>query len=193
MAEAIDNQQISKKELRRSLLKTRQALSPQVWRNNSDRISTHLQASPLFTQAKTILAYFCFRQEPDLSALFTSDRCWAFPRCVDNNLSWHIWQPGECLVRGNYGILEPAATAPFVSVDAVDLILVPAVACDRFGYRLGYGGGFYDRLLSSPAWAAKPTIGIIFDFAYLAAIAIEPWDKPLHGICTETGLKIIDS
>lgn len=194
MTEEINQNQSKKqikKQLRRSLLKTRQALSPQEWRNNSDRLTTHLQASPLFTEAKTILAYFSFRQEPDLSALFTSDRLWAFPRCVDNNLSWHLWQPGEYLEKGNYGILEPAATAPLVSVDAVDLILVPAVACDRLGYRLGYGGGFYDRLLSSPAWATKPTIGIIFDFAYLAAIEIEPWDKPLQGICTETGLKLI--
>lgn len=70
----------------------------------------------------------------------------------------------------------------------VDLILVPAVACDRQGYRLGYGGGFYDRLFSTPAWAAKPKIGVIFDFAHLPELPIDSWDYPLTGVCTDQGM-----
>ncbi|MHC5824929.1 MAG: 5-formyltetrahydrofolate cyclo-ligase, partial [Nostoc sp.] len=64
----------------------------------------------------------------------------------------------------------------------------PSVACDYQGYRLGYGGGYYDRLLSLPQWQTKPTIGIVFDFAYLSQIPIESWDKPLQAVCTETRL-----
>jgi 5-formyltetrahydrofolate cyclo-ligase len=70
----------------------------------------------------------------------------------------------------------------------VDLLLVPAVACDVHGYRLGYGGGFYDRLLSQPAWIGKPAIAIVFEYARLPTVPRDPWDKPLQGICTETGL-----
>ncbi|HEY9652178.1 MAG TPA: 5-formyltetrahydrofolate cyclo-ligase, partial [Coleofasciculaceae cyanobacterium] len=80
--------------------------------------------------------------------------------------------------------------APRLEQAEVDLILVPAVACDRRGYRLGYGGGFYDRMLSSAEWGSKPTIGIVFEFAYLPRLPIEPWDKPLHAICTNLGFKI---
>ncbi len=179
---------ISKKKLRRSLLLTRRALSPSEWRDLSDRICDHLQNAPIFTQARTILAYFSFRQEPDLSPLFRDDHSWGFPRCVDNSLVWHLWTPNDLLQTNAYGILEPDPHAPILSPEQVDLILVPGVACDRQGYRLGYGGGFYDRLLSLPPWQSKPTMGIVFGFGYLSQLPIEPWDLPLDYVCTETGL-----
>lgn len=165
-------------------------MSPEEWRQKSDRICFHLAASSLFAQAHTILAYFSFRQEPDLSSLFTSQQLWGFPRCLDKSLSWHSWQPGEPLQTGNYGIFEPLADSPTFSPNQVDLILVPAVACNPQGYRLGYGGGFYDRMLSLPQWASKPTIGIVFDFAYLPQLPVDDWDRKLAGVCTESGLKM---
>jgi 5-formyltetrahydrofolate cyclo-ligase len=189
---AIDNQLI-KVKLRQQLLKARKCLPVTEWRQKSDRIVTHIQASPLFTAAQTILAYFSFRQEPDLSPLFTDTlHRWGFPRCVGDSLNWHIWLPkdAQLLQRGVHGILEPHPTAPILEPAEVDLILVPAVACDYGGYRLGYGGGYYDRLLSLGEWALKPTIGIVFEYAYLPQLPIDLWDKPLQGVCTETGLRI---
>ncbi|BAY45322.1 5-formyltetrahydrofolate cyclo-ligase [Scytonema sp. HK-05] len=186
--EKVDNQ-LEKKELRKSLLKTRHSMSVAEWKQKSDRICTHLLTSPLFNQAKTILAYFSFRQEPDLSLLFTdTSHRWGFPRCVGQSLFWHIWTHEESVITGSYGIAEPHPDAPIVAPDEVDLILIPCVACDYQGYRLGYGGGYYDRMLSSPEWANKPTIGIVFEFAYLPELPVEPWDKPLQGVCTEFGL-----
>jgi 5-formyltetrahydrofolate cyclo-ligase len=181
---------MNKSELRRSLLKIRQAMTIQQWQEKSDRICANLATSPLFTQAKTVLAYFSFRQEPDLSPLFTSDHRWGFPRCIGNTLHWHFCQPNDSLQRGAYGITEPNPDAPTVQPNEVDLILVPCVACDAQGYRLGYGGGYYDRLLNSSPWATKVTIGIVFDFAYTSQLPIEPWDKPLQAVCTETGFKL---
>ncbi|MEG4325445.1 5-formyltetrahydrofolate cyclo-ligase, partial [Microcoleus sp. herbarium5] len=150
---------LTKTELRKSLLNTRKSLSAQEWRQKSDRICNHLQKSPLFTQAKTILAYFCCRQEPDLSPLFVTPRKWGFPRCVGKELSWHIWQPGDALHTGAYGILEPLPDAPKIDHSEVDLMLVPSVGCDVRGYRLGYGGGYYDRMLSLAEWESKIAIG----------------------------------
>ena len=181
--------QLNKAELRRTLLKTRQSMSLGEWRGKSDRLCSHLQNFTLFTQAKTILAYFSFRQEPDLSPLFADTKYrWGFPRCVDKSLCWHIWAPNDSVQSGAYGITEPHPDAPILDAAEVDLILVPSVACDYQGYRLGYGGGYYDRLLSLPQWQTKPTIGIVFEFAYLSQIPIESWDKPLEAVSTETRL-----
>ncbi|MBW4650207.1 MAG: 5-formyltetrahydrofolate cyclo-ligase [Kastovskya adunca ATA6-11-RM4] len=185
MQNAIEDQ-LSKAQLRRSLLKQRRALSGEEWRQKSDRLIDHLQSSPLFHPAQTILAYHSFRQEPDLSPLFSESKYrWGFPRCVNKSLIWHRWQPGEPLQFGSYGIGEPHPDSPTLTPDQVDLILVPAVACDTRGYRLGYGGGFYDRMLSSPEWAKKPTIGIVFEFAYCQELPTDGWDKPLQAVCTD--------
>jgi 5-formyltetrahydrofolate cyclo-ligase len=187
---SIGNTTGSKIELRRSLLKARQAMHPEVWREKSDRLCHHLQASEVFGRSQTILSYFSFRQEPDLNSLLTISRRWGFPRCSDRTLTWHCWSPYQSPPpqAGAYGILEPHPNAPLLQPEQVDLVLVPAVACDIRGYRLGYGGGFYDRMLSSPAWAQKPTIGITFEFSRLPKLPIDPWDRPLRAICTEAGL-----
>lgn len=182
----------TKAELRKKLLKKRQAITVAQWQVHSDRLTSHLQSSSLLTQARTILAYFSFRQEPDLSPLFTDPKHrWGFSRIENKSLVWHSWKPGEPLYKGAYGIFEPHPNSPTLQPDEVDLILVPAVACDVRGYRLGYGGGFYDRLLSSAEWASKPTVGIVFEFAYLPQLPVDPWDKPLHSICTERRFQVI--
>lgn len=176
-----------KAALRRTLLKARQALPQQIWQQKCDRLCQHLQNWPTFQRSRLTLAYYSFRNEPDLGSLF-QQRLWGLPRSEGKTLVWHRWCPGVPLRRGAYGIPEPDPTAPLVHPDQVDLILLPAVACDIRGYRLGYGGGFYDRMLSQPAWASKPTIGIIFEYARLPEIPREPWDQRLTGICTESGL-----
>ncbi len=184
----VNNRLLDKVQLRSKLLKTRRAMSVEEWRGKSDRIASHLQSSPPFTQAKTILAYSSFRQEPDLSLLFAESKQWGLPRVAGKSLVWHRWKAGEPLLTGAYGIFEPDANSPILEAQEVDLILVPAVACDRSGYRLGYGGGFYDRLLTAPEWSSKFTIGIAFDFACLPELPIDEWDRRLNGVCTETGL-----
>ncbi len=175
-----------KQVLRRQLLRQRRALSPQQWQAKSDRLCDNLQSLSIFQAALTVLAYFSFKQEPNLASLFTNPNYqWGFPRCVERTLVWHLWQPQARLEKGVYGIDEPHHSLPLIEPHRVDLILVPAVACDRQGYRLGYGGGFYDRLLNLPQWQDIPTIGIVFDFAYLPQLPVETWDRPLNYVCTD--------
>ena len=173
-----------KKQLRKEILRQRQRLSVEEWQKKSNLICQQLADSALLEQSTTIFAYFSFRQEVDLSPLFSLNKKWAFPRCVNKSLVWHLWQPGEPLITDKYGIKTPLETAPIVSANAADLILVPTVACDRQVYRLGYGGGFYDRLLNSLETCNIPSIGIVFDLAYLSQLPRDDWDQKLTFVCT---------
>ncbi|WP_239651896.1 5-formyltetrahydrofolate cyclo-ligase [Neosynechococcus sphagnicola] len=141
---AADPSPSPKQVLRQALLQQRQSLTVEDWQHRSQQLCHQLQTTPQWQQAQTILAYQSFRQEPDLQALYLLDKQWGFPRCVGDRLCWHRWSPeGEWLLQiGAYGILEPEPDSPMLEPQAVDLILVPALACDRHGYRLGYGGGF---------------------------------------------------
>ncbi len=186
---------LAKRTLRKQLLAQRQALTAEDWQLKSDAVCLHLAQSEWVQKAQTILVYWSDRQEPNLSRLWEHHfprKRWGLPRCVKQQLVWHEWQPTKVnqLQPGPYGILEPLSTLPVLEPSAVDLILVPAVGCDRQGFRLGYGGGFYDRLFSDPAWAKVPTIGIVFEFAYLTELTSDPWDYPLRAVCTETGITL---
>ncbi|NER00161.1 MAG: 5-formyltetrahydrofolate cyclo-ligase [Cyanothece sp. SIO2G6] len=186
----------SKKQLRQRILAQRQAMSTVTWQQKSDAICRYLQDSTQIVAARTILAYVSFRQEPDLMLLLRSlsmPSVLGLPRCQGKTLIWHQWHPTQSptLQPGTYGILEPAEHLPFIdpaTLGPQDVMLVPAVGCDRQGYRLGYGGGFYDRLLSTAPWSAMITIGIIFDFAYVDELPVDPWDQALTAVCTESGI-----
>jgi 5-formyltetrahydrofolate cyclo-ligase len=175
-----------KLQLRQQFILQRKALSPQTWQQKSQLICQTIQSSPLYQQADSVLAYWSFQQEPDLSPLFNDTKRWGLPRCSGKSLVWHWWQWGEPLSVGKYGIREPVSPLPLVNGAEVDLILVPAVACDSQFYRLGYGGGFYDRMLSQSQWQNVPTLGIVFDFAYVSKLPTDSWDRSLDGVCTET-------
>jgi 5-formyltetrahydrofolate cyclo-ligase len=184
---------IDKVALRKELLRQRLALSSETLQDYSQQICDRLQSSPQFQNARTILAYLSIRQEPDLSPLWTaSPRSiqWGLPRCVGKDLVFHNCDPTNPahFHAGAYGIQEPLPELPVIQPETVDLILVPAVACDRRGYRLGYGAGYYDRLFAQPQWGKIPAIGIVVHFALLAALPHDPWDFPLQGICTEQEL-----
>lgn len=186
---------MNKKTLRKTLLKARKALSEEEWQTKSHAICQHLsqylETSPTVSTGKTILSYFCFRQEPNLDSLFQLNQYrWGVPRCVGKELRWHFWQPGDTLVKGAFGIREPLSDAPLCPPETVDLIFVPAVACDLRGYRLGYGGGFYDRLFEQPQWRNIPKIGVIFDCGLVSEVPNDPWDVPLDGVCTELGWRV---
>jgi 5-formyltetrahydrofolate cyclo-ligase len=130
-----------------------------------------------------------FRQEPDLQLLWQRfpDKIWGFPRCIGKELDWYQVHPTDRSQEteiGTYGIAQPLTSLPKVDLTKVDVVLVPSVACDRRGYRLGYGGGFYDRFLAS---RVIYTIGITFADFHLEQLPTEIWDVPLNAVCTELG------
>ncbi|MDX2289894.1 MAG: 5-formyltetrahydrofolate cyclo-ligase [Hyphomicrobiaceae bacterium] len=101
-------------------------------------------------------------------------------------LSFRIWSPGDPLVDKAWGIREPLPAAATVEPD---LLLVPLLAVDPDGYRLGYGGGFYDRTLARLR-ALKPVvaIGVAYDVQRLDAVARDVYDQPLDWLLTPSGM-----
>ncbi|MDS3862378.1 5-formyltetrahydrofolate cyclo-ligase [Thermosynechococcaceae cyanobacterium BACA0444] len=187
---------MSKDKLRQEFLQQRQALERDIWQSKSQKICQRIQALPWFIEALTILAYIPHQQEPDLSGLFqTYNTCkkWGLPRTQGQVLVWHRFWPGQALQLrpDRYGILTPPADFPVILAAEVDLILVPCVAVDRRGYRLGYGGGFYDRMLAEPAWQSVKTLGIVFDSACVEILPTQAWDIPLNGYCSDQETAIL--
>jgi len=98
-------------------------------------------------------------------------------------LRFHVWYPGCPMEEDAYGIPKPKDT----EVVQPTLIFVPCVGYGPGGYRLGYGGGFYDRTLAG--LRPRPvTVGLGYDFAYLPDLQAEPHDVPLDAILTDTGV-----
>ena len=178
---------MEKRQLRQKLLHQRRSLPQVQWQAQSVRLCEHLKTLAVVQDAKTIGAFFSANQEPDLSTLFALPKHWGFPLCVGQHLHWLAWQPGEASRTGEYGILTPELDAPRLQPEQFDLLLVPAVAGDHQGYRLGYGGGYYDRLFSQPAWQEVPRLGITFAAMFIKELPHDPWDIPLNGFCTEAG------
>jgi 5-formyltetrahydrofolate cyclo-ligase len=110
----------------------------------------------------------------------------AFPRVVakDIALEFHLWHEGQILVPGAFGISEPGADWP---VARPQLLLVPLLAFDARGHRLGYGGGFYDRTLEN--FPDVTTIGIAFAGQEITQVPHGPHDRSLDMMLTEKGLR----
>ena len=103
-------------------------------------------------------------------------------------LIFHLWQDGDEMIDGLYGTSEPHPDAP---VCAPNVLLVPLLAFDDAGYRLGYGGGFYDRSLAALRQETDRVmaIGIAYDAQKVVSVPIGAYDAKLNGVLTETGLK----
>ena len=193
MQDSSQIQALTKEQLRRSLLNQRLKIPYEIWQQKSMELCDRLTNWQSFQQAQNILAFTSFRQEPDLSALWQRfpAKNWGFSRCVGKNLTWHQVAIAnfESNVRsGAFGILEPNHDLPLMNLENIDLILIPAIACDRRGYRLGYGGGFYDRWLSN---AKGKKVGVIFDEFYLDVLPNNSWDVKLDEIATDSQLTFV--
>ena len=99
-------------------------------------------------------------------------------------LAFRRWREGDALVVHTYGMHEPAEDAPVV---APDVVLVPLLAFDARGHRLGYGGGFYDRTLAS--LKTKLAIGVAYAGQEVDALPAMPHDHPLDMVVTELGVR----
>ena len=183
-----------KKRLRRDMREQRSALDD-VTRSSFDRlIRQRLQKLVEDLECQAIAAYWPFNGEPDITALFepwmTSGRELALPVVSvhdDHAMQFHAWRPGTELTANRYGISEPLG-APVVDLAQFDLLLMPLVAYDAAGNRLGMGKGYYDRHLEPLREESAPLrVGIAYSLQQTGALSANTWDVPLHGLVNERG------
>ncbi|MDH3355732.1 MAG: 5-formyltetrahydrofolate cyclo-ligase, partial [Chromatiales bacterium] len=141
------------KELRRSVRKARRSLSTELHREYSSAICDHIVSSPQFRRAKRIALYLPHDGEIDLQPLITE--AWSRNKSCylpvltpfsENRLWFAPLEPGERMVHNRFGISEPDRNwYHMAKLWSIDLLLMPLVAFDSQGNRMGMGGGFYDR------------------------------------------------
>ena len=146
-------------------------------------------------QPRIVAAYWPIRTEIDpiplqsKLALLGASSCLPATPAEGLPLTFHHWQEGMALNDGPYGTKEPFSDAPIM---IPDLILAPLLAYDKACWRLGYGGGFYDRTLAALEAQGKPAsvIGIAFDESEVESVPTGPYDRQLDGILTPSGLRL---
>lgn len=180
-----------KKELRRKILSQRAALSPEEIAQKSEAIAAKVLALPFYQEAKVIMVYLSFRQEVETRpiiehALAAGKRIVApvTDRVQKKLIPLEIKNYPHDLAPGAWGILEPKLYCPSVNPREIDLVLVPGVAFDQAGNRLGYGGGFYDRFLKDLREGAI-TIALAYSFQVKGRIPAEKNDLPVACVVTE--------
>jgi 5-formyltetrahydrofolate cyclo-ligase len=182
-----------KRELRGRIRAAMSALPPARRALEEELVQAAIQADPAWRQARCVLLYKAV--PPEFSVVGLTLAAWregkrtAFPRVAGaGQLALHLVGSWGELRTGAYGIPEPDADAPAVQPEEVDLAVVPGVAWDAEGHRLGRGGGFYDRLiprLGGQAW------GVGFDCQWVPRLPRGEWDAQVAKTWVSTPLGLL--
>lgn len=178
---------LAKRELRDHCRRRRDSLGEIHRSQASERIVSALARwSPLLS-ARVAFIYLPMPGEVDVQPLMSllPHVRWAIPRLVREpvrRLAFHVYEPGR-LIQHRYGMLEPDPTLPEVAMEEANVIIVPGLGYTRRGHRLGYGGGYYDRLLA--ACGPALTVGVCFEALLLEDMPLTAHDLAVEYLVTE--------
>ena len=179
-----------KAALRARMRSVRQAVSAQARAAAAEAIAERALELPDLADVRAVLLYGATPEEADPAPLEIGLRARgvriAYPRVHGpRELALHWVDDPSALVGGAFGLREPAAEAPLALLEDMEAIVVPGVAFDTRGYRLGFGGGYYDALLAA-CGAAVLSVGVAFDEQIVARLPSEPHDRPVGLVVTPT-------
>ncbi len=145
-------------------------------------------ALPELSEARTVLLFYGVNREPDTKALIQTllkqGKTVALPKCLpERRMEVRIVRSLDDLKPGAYSIPEPVEDCPVIERDRIDLILVPNVCCDKQGYRLGRGAGYYDRYL---AGYTGITVALCPKQWLQERLPVDEFDLPVELVLTET-------
>jgi 5-formyltetrahydrofolate cyclo-ligase len=184
----------AKKALRATLLAARDALPADARQRATGAIMQRLYGLDAYREANCVLTYMSFGAELDTQRFFDrvlgDGKMAVLPRIdkASKSLTLHRVESHADLVDGVWGIREPRAGAPLVAMTEIDMVLMPGLAFDRAGNRLGYGAGYYDRLLAPVATRKPVRVAAAFDCQVVDAVPVGPGDQPFHILITESQL-----
>ena len=177
-----------KPQLRRHFRQQRSALLPAA--EPALRSAAARLLPPLLRAEQRLALYWPLKGEADLRSLAAlpqlAERL-ALPRVEQGELRYRAWRAGDPLSTDATGIAAPAS-GPDLAAEAIGLLLAPALAADQRGLRLGYGGGWFDRLRCQPAWRAVPALAVLPAGCVVEALPGDAWDVPFDGWLDEQGL-----
>jgi 5-formyltetrahydrofolate cyclo-ligase len=188
----ITEKEILKKQIRSRMLYHRRQTSPEEILAKSRDIRKHLESMEEYQQAQRIVFYVSLPKEVDtheiIQATLKKGKQVAVPvtdRWGRNLVLSELKDFKAELARSTYGVLEPKPQFyRYFEVKNIDLVIMPGVAFDRRGHRLGFGGGYYDSFLKKVP-ATVPRIALAFDFQIMEELPRDIWDKKVHQIITE--------
>lgn len=166
-----------KQQLRSQIRQLKRSMSPEEITRRSDVLCHMVLASDVYRNARTIYGYLPFNQEvrtmPLLLQALADGKQVALPKCYGREMRFIQVKDLSRIQHSRFGAPEPLEDFPLAG-DSSALVLVPGLAFDASGHRMGYGGGFYDRFLSQEP--NHPTIALCFDFQLLPHLETEPHD-----------------
>ncbi len=180
-----------KRTLRREAIAARRFLTNRASRSRA--IAERLEAHSVYECASTVFTYVSKPDETDTHVIIEqalrSGRDVLVPRAADNfHLEWVRIESADALQAGAFGVLEPVGPASTATTPNDAIALVPGLAFDRDGYRLGWGKGYFDRFLATFNGKA---IGLAFDCQVYDALPRESHDRPVNYVITETETIIV--
>ncbi|MFB9388833.1 5-formyltetrahydrofolate cyclo-ligase [Streptomyces coeruleoprunus] len=183
--------------LRRQLLAARTLLTTEDVQRAAAVLAQEALKLPELAEADTVAAYVSVGREPGTRALLDALRARGVRVLLpvlmdDNDLDWGVYEGAGALGRARLGLLEP--TGPRLGPDAVleaRAVLLPGLAVDERGMRLGRGGGSYDRVLARLARAGAEPALVVLLYAHevVARVPEEPHDHPVHAVVTPDGVR----
>ena len=171
---------MNKKELRRQIREQKRAMTEEQIVEKSRRLGELFCQSTLYCNAKTIYGYLPYNQEvrtvPMLEQALKDGKQVAVPKIYGDEMKFILMEDLTAVEKGYAGIPEPVADDP-AGCDETALVLMPGLAFDPKGHRIGYGGGFYDKFLAKEP--NHPTLALCYDFQMLQELETEEFDIPV--------------
>ena len=174
---------MNKQELRRMIREKKRAMTVAEIETKSEALGELFRQTDAYRNAKTIYGYLPYNQEVRTVAMLEQairdGKRVAVPKCYGDEMKFIFMEDLSLVEKGYANIPEPIADGP-IADDETALVLMPGLAFDPQGHRIGYGGGFYDKFLA--AEPNHPTLALCYDFQMLPHLETEAFDIPVDTV-----------